>query len=155
MGREFHRLVRWSCPCYFFPTSSNSLFPRNSWYIVIISPLSLPKPNYCTSRQSRSWCDIKSVVFLLISLCIQYLSPLMLGVRISIRARCTTLCDKVCRWLAKGRWLSPTPSVSSTNKTLRHDITAILLKVALFWCFIKQKKQTKLSYVFWNSFHFR
>ena len=30
------------------------------------------------------------------------LSPLMLWVRISIRARCTTLCDKVCQWLSTG-----------------------------------------------------
>ena len=46
----------------------------------------------------------------------------------------TTLCDKVCRWLATGRsrrWFSPGPPVSSTNKTDRHDITEILLKVAL------------------------
>jgi hypothetical protein len=34
----------------------------------------------------------------------------------------TTLCDKVCRWF------SP---VFSTNKTDRHDITEMLLKVAL------------------------
>jgi len=34
-------------------------------------------------------------------LCNQCLSPLMLWVRISIRARCTTLCDKACQWLAK------------------------------------------------------
>jgi len=32
--------------------------------------------------------------------CNQYLSPLMLWVRISIRARCTTICDKVCQWLS-------------------------------------------------------
>jgi hypothetical protein len=37
----------------------------------------------------------------------------------------TTLCDKVCQWLATG------PMVSSINKTDRHDITEILLKVAL------------------------
>ena len=55
------------------------------------------------------------------------LSPLMLWVRITIRARCTTLCDNVCQWLATGLWFSP---VSSTNKTDRHDITEILLKVA-------------------------
>jgi hypothetical protein len=30
-----------------------------------------------------------------------------------------------------GRWSSPDYSVSSTNKTYRHDITEILLKVAL------------------------
>jgi hypothetical protein len=61
----------------------------------------------------------------------QCLSPLMLWVRISMRARCTTLCDKVCQWLATGRWFSPGPPVSSNNKTDRHDITEILLKVAL------------------------
>ena len=59
------------------------------------------------------------------------LSPLMLWVWISIRARCTTLCNKVCQWLATGRWFSPGPPVSSTNKTDYHDITEILLKVAL------------------------
>jgi hypothetical protein len=42
----------------------------------------------------------------------------------------TALCDKVCQWLA-GRWFSPGPPVSSNNKTDRHDITEILLKVAL------------------------
>ena len=30
-----------------------------------------------------------------------------------------------------GQWFSPGPSVSSTNKTDRHDIIEILLKVAL------------------------
>ena len=30
-----------------------------------------------------------------------------------------------------GRWFSPGPPVFSTNKTDRHDITEILLKVAL------------------------
>ena len=64
-------------------------------------------------------------------LCNQCLSPLIMWVRISIRARYTTLCDKVCQWLVTGRWFSPGPLVSSTNKTDRHDITEILLKVAL------------------------
>ena len=49
---------------------------------------------------------------------------------------CTTLasiwslCDKVCQWLATGRWFSPGVPVSS-NRTDRHDITEILLKIAL------------------------
>ena len=43
----------------------------------------------------------------------------------------TTLCDKVCRCLATGQWFSPCTPVSSTNKTDSHDITEILLKVAL------------------------
>ena len=59
------------------------------------------------------------------------LSPLMLWVRISIRARYTTLCDKVCQWLATGRLFSPGPPDSSTNKTDHHDITEVLLKVVL------------------------
>ena len=53
-----------------------------------------------------------------------------LWVRIPIRRGVldTTLCDKVCQWLATGRWFSP---VSSNNKVDRHDITAISLKLAL------------------------
>jgi hypothetical protein len=39
--------------------------------------------------------------------------------------------DKVCQLLATGRWFSPNPPVSSTNKTDRDDIAEILLKVAL------------------------
>ena len=34
-----------------------------------------------------------------------------------------TICDKVCQWLAVGRWFSP--------GTDRHDITEIMLKVAM------------------------
>ena len=37
-----------------------------------------------------------------------------------------------------GRWFSPGPPVSTTNKTDRHDITGILLKVTL-----NTKKTTK------------
>ena len=60
-------------------------------------------------------------------LCNQCLLPLMLWVWISIRARCTILCDEVCQWLATGRWFSPGSLVSSINKTGRCDITEILL----------------------------
>jgi hypothetical protein len=58
-------------------------------------------------------------------LCNEWLSPLMLPVRIPNRPRCTTLCDKVYQWLPTGRWFSPFPPVSSANKA------EILLKVAL------------------------
>jgi len=54
----------------------------------------------------------------------------MLRVRISIRAICPKLCDKISQRLATGRWFSPGPPVSS-NKTDHHNITEILLKVAL------------------------
>jgi hypothetical protein len=50
---------------------------------------------------------------------------------ISLRARCATLCDKFCQWLAAGRWFPPCTPVSSTDKTDCHDIAEILLKVAL------------------------
>ena len=43
----------------------------------------------------------------------------------------TTLCDKVCQWLAADWWFSPVTPVSATNKTGRHDIVETLLKVAL------------------------
>ena len=69
-----------------------------------------------------------------------------LWVWISIRARCIPLCDKVCQWLATGRWFSPGPSVSSTNKTDRHDITDIFLKVAL-----NTIKQTNINDSDWNN----
>jgi hypothetical protein len=36
-----------------------------------------------------------------------------------------------CHWLATGRWYFLSPPVSSNNKTNRHDITEISLKVAL------------------------
>jgi hypothetical protein len=43
----------------------------------------------------------------------------------------TTLCDKLCQWLAADWWHSPGTPISSTNKTDCYDITEILLKVAL------------------------
>jgi hypothetical protein len=43
----------------------------------------------------------------------------------------TTLCDKICQWLSTGRWFSLSTPVSSPNKSDRHDIIEILLKVAL------------------------
>jgi len=59
----------------------------------------------------------------------QCLSPLTLWGRTPLRRGelDTTLCDKVCQWLATSRWFS---LVSYTNKTDHHNITEILLKVA-------------------------
>jgi hypothetical protein len=66
----------------------------------------------------------------LINNCNQYLLPPMFWVRTPFILD-TTLCDKVCQWLAKYRWLSLGTLVSSINKTDRHNITEICLKVAL------------------------
>ena len=63
-------------------------------------------------------------------LCNQCLSPLTLWFRTLLMARCTGG-DQVCQWLATDRWFSHGTPVSSTNKSYRHDITDILLKVAL------------------------
>ena len=55
------------------------------------------------------------------------------------------LCDKVCQWLTTGRWFSLSTPVSSTNKSARHDITEILLKVAL-----NTIKQTNNNIFIWR-----
>ena len=59
----------------------------------------------------------------------------------------TTLCGKVCQWLPTGLWFS-TDTLVSSNKSNLHDITEILLKVALnttiltiFRAIITQDKQ--------------
>jgi hypothetical protein len=55
----------------------------------------------------------------------------MLSVRIPLSRGVldTPLCDQVCQRLAVGWWFSPDTPVSPTNKTDRHDIAEILLKV--------------------------
>ena len=49
----------------------------------------------------------------------------------TIYALDTKLCDKVCQWFVAGQWFLPGTLVSSCNKTDCHDITEILLKMAL------------------------
>jgi hypothetical protein len=53
---------------------------------------------------------------------------------VNYKKGCTQLAaasDKVYQLLAHGRWFSQGTPASSTTKTGRHDITEILLKVAL------------------------
>jgi len=66
-------------------------------------------------------------------LCNQCISSLTLWVRIQFRGGVldTTLCGNFCQWLAAGLWFSPGSPVSSTNNTDHHNITEMLLKVAL------------------------
>jgi len=49
----------------------------------------------------------------------------------------TTLCDKVCQWLATGRWFS---LVSSTNKTDRHNINQPKINFMVMDYFFWQEK---------------
>jgi hypothetical protein len=67
------------------------------------------------SRSYGSW--------IYVYLCNQCISPLTLLVRTPLRQGVldTTLCDKVCQWLATGRWFSPGTHVFSINKTDHHD----------------------------------
>jgi len=83
----------------------------------------------------------------------QCLSPLKLWIRIQLKRDVldTTLCDIVCQWLATGRWFSPGTPVSSRNKTDHHDITEILLKVALS----TMNQPINQSIIVLTSFRFR
>jgi hypothetical protein len=47
------------------------------------------------------------------------------------------LCDKVCQWIATGRWFSPGSPVSSINKTDRHNITTNFIVFGLTWSGLK------------------
>ena len=82
--------------------------------------------------QGQSWLwSYGSLIYnYMCNLC---LSPLKLWVRTRSWRDVldATLCDNVCQWLTRGRWLSPGTQVSSYNKTDSHVITEILLKVAL------------------------
>ena len=69
-----------------------------------------------------------------------YLLPLIHKLVYNFSRRFTTpfiyvlfswLCDEVCQWFATGRWFSSGTLISSTNKTDCHNITEIMLKVAL------------------------
>jgi hypothetical protein len=62
---------------------------------------------------------------------------------VNYKKGCTRLAaasDKVYQLLAHGRWFSPGTPASSTTKTGRHDITEILLKMAL-----KHKNQIEIK----------
>ena len=89
---------------------------------------------YETQISMRSLCSwgLRATAQHAYALC---LSALTLWIRIPLRrdvldTPLTALCEKVCQRLAAGRCFSPGTPFSSTNKTDRHDITEILLKVA-------------------------
>ena len=119
----FYFVVFFTCQWSAQPFSLKVCMHNSIWLILRYSL----KPG-----QGSSWSWLYgSWIYNYQYLCNQCLSPLMLWVRISIMARCTSLCDKVCQWPPTGRWFSPGPPVSFVNKTDCHDITEILLKVVL------------------------
>jgi hypothetical protein len=58
-----------------------------------------------------------------------------LWVRISINARCTPLCNKICQWLATARWFSPGTPVSSIKK---NDCIMYYYRFLLFAIYMNQ-----------------
>ena len=99
-------------------------FSQNKSAILYISPSA---PGGCRG------CDRMVVRFTTTYAISAYPLPLKLWVWILHRQGVfyITLCDKVYQWLATGWWFSPGTLVFSTNKTDCHDITEMLLKVAL------------------------
>jgi hypothetical protein len=67
-------------------------------------------------------------IYASLSICIDPRLELCIGKVSVCKTKANIKDDKVCQWLVTGWWFSP---VSSKNKTDRHDITEILLKVAL------------------------
>jgi hypothetical protein len=89
------------------------------------------------TKQITKWDTLKSTYLHLYKYTTQNPSPVKVLINpVTQYRRCefeshscdTTLCDKVCQWLAAGRWFSPGTPVSSTNKTDCHDMTELLLK---------------------------
>jgi hypothetical protein len=114
-----HTITAKTAPCYFFnPLKIQDGRHGSDWQRHFFWA-SFPELLHVTSTDLLEMFPSRSVF------------QLMLWVRISIRARCTKLCDKVCQWVATGRWYSLGPPISSSNKTDTHDLADILLKVAL------------------------
>jgi len=66
-----------------------------------------------------------------ITICNQFLSPQKFESLSWRGVLDTAICDKNCQSCVAYRWFSSGTPASSTNKTDRHDITEILLKVTL------------------------
>ena len=115
------------------------------WHLLEVEFLKALNSDYKYNRGRRG--RDRMVVGFTTTYAISAYHHLCLWVRILFRTRCRTLCDKVCQSLATGRWFSPGPRVSFTNKTDCHDITKILFKVALNT--IKQTKQTNIIPQIW------
>ena len=106
------------------------------WYIIIVMLLSLSSNYFYMSiavKMLNVSCSLGGIMFPFISTFVNFRIIYNGNVRTPIRRGVLdkVLSDKVCQWLATGRWFYPGTPVSSTNKTVSHDITEILLKVAL------------------------
>ena len=131
MYRSYYSQVRWVSVIFFIHYHKH-IRSNFLWAIPLKRKLSTRKAvkkltyTTITGLSSPKWYGSWIYNYL----CSWCLSPLM-WIRLPLRARSETLCDKLCQWLAPSRWFSLGLLVSSTNKTDRHDITEIFLKVAL------------------------
>jgi hypothetical protein len=122
---------------------SSHLFPIHIIYVLIFPIIRAPVPRYkwvgksltCNKQVGfKALCN-KQVGFkaLVIS---KSFSSLLIGCvrRPTPRTdkESSSITDKVCQLLATGRWFSPGPPASSTNRTDRHDIAEILLNTCIF-----------------------
>ena len=95
---------------------------------------------YCYIRGSKVSTDTKGIRVMVFNTTVNNISAMLWW------SLDTTLCDKVCQWLAAGQLCFPSTLISSTNKTDHHDIAEILLKVLLntITITIRLKYQTQL-----------
>ena len=122
--QDFPQTRRTWCRIFHKHVVPDAGFPTNtSWALNLIFTFLLLLNILSTTYQVG--CFVLTSNGLQPSDCI-CLSPLKLGFRNQIMARCTRY-----KWLAAGRWFTSETSVSSSNKTDRHNIAVILLKVAL------------------------
>ena len=96
---------------------------------------------YCINKSLVGWMRIQQLTLYRHSLSLRHLcrksniistgSTLWVRIRLRLGVLDITLCIKVCQWLAADQWFFPGILVSSSKKNDCHDITEILLKVAL------------------------
>ena len=109
----------------------------SEWWLIFvlshgISDLNITWRWIWRSSEESSWSS-SCGTWIYNYLCNQCLSPLMLWFesRSWWGVLDTTLYDKACQWLVTGRCFLRVLPFPPPNKTNRHDITEILLKVAL------------------------
>ena len=156
---RFHKLLSWRCSktfsitqnIYMMPSIHNPncvphlvhlihhwmQFPINKeekikcCQIILISEVNYGNTGALVNREpSWSWLYGSWIYNYLCNQCLSQLNLWGLNPLMARYAQYNIMW-KVCQWLATGRWFSLGIPVSSTKKADRHDITEILLKVAL------------------------
>jgi hypothetical protein len=107
-------------------------FPDTAFWLNTVTYLADgPVPGTNSSGETGNMIQSVNIVLPSVIFCIIPWQNKMICVSLRWGVHDTTLCDKVCPWLATGQCFFPGTSASSTNKTDRYDIAEILLKVAL------------------------